>query len=104
VIDEVRNGPSLPDAAAGSFPERVRVGDIEQVAARQASIFRTRFQQLTGPLMARSVEHIVHQALLSTFRLGAHPARVLAPCKCLGYRTPAEVFRKKLLAQNRHAG
>lgn len=26
------------------------------------------------------------------------------PRKCLGYRTPAEVFRKKLLAQLRHAG
>ena len=26
------------------------------------------------------------------------------PRKCLGYRTPAEVFRKKLLAQIRHAG
>ena len=26
------------------------------------------------------------------------------PRKCLGYRTPAEVFRKKLLAQMRHAG
>ncbi|AOG12524.1 integrase core domain protein (plasmid) [Agrobacterium sp. RAC06] len=25
------------------------------------------------------------------------------PRKCLGYRTPAEVFRKKLLAQLRHA-
>lgn len=25
------------------------------------------------------------------------------PRKCLGYRTPAEVFRKKLLAQMRHA-
>lgn len=26
------------------------------------------------------------------------------PRKCLGYRTPAEVFRKKLLTQMRHAG
>jgi IS30 family transposase len=26
------------------------------------------------------------------------------PRKCLGYRTPAEVFRKKVLAQIRHAG
>jgi transposase, IS30 family len=26
------------------------------------------------------------------------------PRKCLGYRTPAEVFRKKLLAQLRHSG
>ena len=25
------------------------------------------------------------------------------PRKCLGYRTPAEIFRKKLLAQMRHA-
>ncbi len=25
------------------------------------------------------------------------------PRKCLGYRTPAEVFRKKLLAQMRYA-
>ncbi|MBP2239414.1 hypothetical protein J2Z31_005961 [Sinorhizobium kostiense] len=27
-----------------------------------------------------------------------------APRKCLGYRTPAEVLRKKLLAQTRHVG
>ena len=26
------------------------------------------------------------------------------PCKCLGRRTPTEVFRKKLRAQMRHAG
>ncbi|CUX03077.1 hypothetical protein AGR2A_pa80040 [Agrobacterium genomosp. 2 str. CFBP 5494] len=26
------------------------------------------------------------------------------PRTCLGYRTPAEVFRKKLLAEMRHAG
>jgi IS30 family transposase len=26
------------------------------------------------------------------------------PRKCLGYRTPAEIFRKKLLALIRHAG
>ncbi len=26
------------------------------------------------------------------------------PCKCLGYRTPAEVFRKKVLAQMRYTG
>jgi IS30 family transposase len=27
-----------------------------------------------------------------------------APRKCLGYKTPAEVFRQKLLAQIRHTG
>ena len=29
---------------------------------------------------------------------------VQTPRKCLGYRTPAEVFRKKLLAQMRRVG
>lgn len=44
--------------------------------------------------------------------LSVTDAALLAVCsrlnstlrKCLGYRTPAEVFRKKLLAQMRHAG
>ncbi|MCO5963680.1 malto-oligosyltrehalose synthase [Sinorhizobium meliloti] len=56
VLGTVRDGPNRPDDAALAFLERILIGDVERAAACSASIFRTRFQQLTGPLMAKSVE------------------------------------------------
>ncbi|CAN7439175.1 malto-oligosyltrehalose synthase [Neorhizobium tomejilense] len=76
VLDKVRNGPNPPEHAALAFLERILVGDVEQPAASQASIFRTRFQQLTGPLMAKSVEDTLffrqHMALALN-EVGAEP-------------------------------
>jgi (1->4)-alpha-D-glucan 1-alpha-D-glucosylmutase len=76
VLDKVRNGPNPPEHAALAFLERILVGDVEQAAASQASIFRTRFQQLTGPLMAKSVEDTLffrqHMALALN-EVGAEP-------------------------------
>ncbi|MCQ1851190.1 malto-oligosyltrehalose synthase [Neorhizobium galegae] len=76
VLDNVRNGPNPPEDAALAFLERIMVGDVEQAAAGSASIFRTRFQQLTGPLMAKSVEDTLffrqHMALALN-EVGAEP-------------------------------
>ncbi|CDZ35003.1 (1-_4)-alpha-D-glucan 1-alpha-D-glucosylmutase [Neorhizobium galegae bv. officinalis] len=76
VLDKVRNGPNPPEHAALAFLEGILVGDVEQAAASQASIFRTRFQQLTGPLMAKSVEDTLffrqHMALALN-EVGAEP-------------------------------
>ncbi len=76
VLAKVRNGPNPPDDAALAFLERILIGDVEQAAASSASIFRTRFQQLTGPLMAKSVEDTLffrqHMALALN-EVGAEP-------------------------------
>ncbi|CDN55166.1 (1-_4)-alpha-D-glucan 1-alpha-D-glucosylmutase [Neorhizobium galegae bv. officinalis bv. officinalis str. HAMBI 1141] len=76
VLAKVRNGPNPPDDAALAFVERILIGDVEQAAASSASIFRTRFQQLTGPLMAKSVEDTLffrqHMALALN-EVGAEP-------------------------------
>ncbi len=76
VLGKVRNGPNPPDDAALAFLERILVGDVEQAAAAKASVFRTRFQQLTGPLMAKSVEDTLffrqHMALALN-EVGAEP-------------------------------
>ncbi|CAN7434737.1 malto-oligosyltrehalose synthase [Neorhizobium sp. LjRoot104] len=76
VLGKVRNGPNPPDDAALAFLERILIGDVEQAAAAQASIFRTRFQQLTGPLMAKSVEDTLffrHHMALALNEVGAEP-------------------------------
>ncbi|WP_426239187.1 malto-oligosyltrehalose synthase [Pararhizobium sp. DWP1-1-3] len=76
VIDEVRQSPHGPEPQALAFLERVLSGDVEQQAGGQASVFRTRFQQLTGPLMAKSVEDTLffrqHMALALN-EVGAQP-------------------------------
>ena len=76
VLDSVRNSPTAPDDHALSFLERILIGDVEQSAAGPASIFRTRFQQLTGPLMAKSVEDTLffrHHMLLALNEVGSEP-------------------------------
>ena len=75
VVAKVRNGQNPPDDAL-AFLERILIGDVEQAAARSASIFRTRFQQLTGPLMAKSVEDTLffrHHMALALNEVGAEP-------------------------------
>ncbi len=76
VLEAIRSGRNAPEPAALAFFERILVGDVEQSAAGPASIFRTRFQQLTGPLMAKSVEDTLffrqHMALALN-EVGAEP-------------------------------
>lgn len=56
VVDKVKTSMNAPDPAALDFLTRVLAGDISKTASGDAAAFRTRFQQLTGPLMAKSVE------------------------------------------------
>lgn len=56
VVESVQRSPYAPDAAALDFVRRILMGDVAKSALGAAARFRTRFQQLTGPLMAKSVE------------------------------------------------
>ncbi|MEQ1404346.1 malto-oligosyltrehalose synthase [Neorhizobium sp. Rsf11] len=76
VLDTVRNGPNAPPLHALAFLERILIGDVEQSVAGRASVFRTRFQQLTGPLMAKSMEDTLfyrHHMLLALNEVGGEP-------------------------------
>ncbi|KAA0687995.1 malto-oligosyltrehalose synthase [Neorhizobium sp. P12A] len=76
VLDQVRQSRDAPEPQALALLERILSGDVEQQALGQASVFRTRFQQLTGPLMAKSVEDTLffrqHMALALN-EVGAEP-------------------------------
>jgi (1->4)-alpha-D-glucan 1-alpha-D-glucosylmutase len=76
VSDEIRRSPHGPEPQALAFLERILSGDVEQQAGGHSSVFRTRFQQLTGPLMAKSVEDTLffrqHMALALN-EVGAEP-------------------------------
>jgi (1->4)-alpha-D-glucan 1-alpha-D-glucosylmutase len=76
VLAGIRASPNRPDDTALAFVERILIGDVAQTAASTASIFRTKFQQLTGPLMAKSVEDTLffrqHMAL-GLNEVGAEP-------------------------------
>ncbi|MCB5203730.1 malto-oligosyltrehalose synthase [Neorhizobium sp. T786] len=76
VVHKVRHGPNAPPPQALAFFERILVGDVEQSVTGLASAFRIRFQQLTGPLMAKSVEDTLfyrqHMALALN-EVGAEP-------------------------------
>jgi (1->4)-alpha-D-glucan 1-alpha-D-glucosylmutase len=56
IVDKVKASEFAPDPAALDFLTRVLHGEVSAGAADTAGQFRTRFQQLTGPLMAKSVE------------------------------------------------
>jgi (1->4)-alpha-D-glucan 1-alpha-D-glucosylmutase len=59
-----------------AFLVRILTGDVSEASASQAVTFRSRFQQLTGPLMAKSVEDTLffrqHMALALN-EVGASP-------------------------------
>ncbi|SCC21177.1 malto-oligosyltrehalose synthase [Kosakonia oryziphila] len=56
VVEWVSRSEHAPDPAALDFITRILCGDVAKSMLHQAAHFRTRFQQLTGPLMAKSVE------------------------------------------------
>lgn len=56
VAEKVKTGANAPDCEALDFLIRVLAGDVAKTVSGDAAAFRTRFQQLTGPLMAKSVE------------------------------------------------
>ncbi|WP_380178411.1 malto-oligosyltrehalose synthase [Kalamiella sp. sgz302252] len=76
VADEVSQGDKAPDPEALAFLTRILAGEVSAAALADAASFRTRFQQLTGPLMAKSVEDTLffrlHMALALN-EVGAEP-------------------------------
>jgi len=76
VMATVQNATNGPDARALATLERILLGDVDHTVGELASTFRTRFQQLTGPLMAKSVEDTLffrQGALLALNEVGADP-------------------------------
>jgi len=76
VLTKVRDGKEPPDAEALSMIARILIGDVDQTSEARAAVFRTRFQQLTGPLMAKSIEDTLFFRLnpvLALNEVGAEP-------------------------------
>ena len=64
------------DQDAISFFEKILCAEVLPISAETAAEFRTRFQQLTGPLMAKSVEDTLffrHHLALALNEVGAEP-------------------------------
>lgn len=62
--------------AALSFLQAILLGAVSEQSEPDAADFRTRFQQLTGPLMAKSVEDTLffrNHAILAINEVGAEP-------------------------------
>ncbi len=82
VAAKVRTGAHAPDPQALDFLARILAGEVSTAAAGEAAAFRTRFQQLTGPLMAKSVEDTLffrqHMALALN-EVGAEPVPRVLP-------------------------
>ena len=76
VADKVTASTNAPDPEALNFLTRLLAGRLSEASSSDAAIFRTRFQQLTGPLMAKSVEDTLffrlHMAL-GLNEVGAEP-------------------------------
>jgi len=56
VAEKLRTGAHAPDPQALDLLIHILTGEVAQPAVGAAATFRIRFQQLTGPLMAKSVE------------------------------------------------
>lgn len=76
VATDIRRSQTATDLTTLPFLARILNGDVPPSLSDKASTFRTRFQQLTGPLMAKSVEDTLffrHHALLALNEVGAEP-------------------------------
>eukprot|EP00913_Durusdinium_trenchii_P008121 g7618.t1 len=76
VIDQIKRMPGNAQLKALPFLKTVIDGDVPDEVSAAAATFRTRFQQLTGPLMAKSVEDTLffrHHALIALNEVGAEP-------------------------------
>ncbi|WP_034917822.1 malto-oligosyltrehalose synthase [Erwinia sp. 9145] len=74
VVETVKRSATAPDPAALDFLVRILTGDV--AAAEKAATFRIRFQQLTGPLMAKSIEDTLffrQNMALALNEVGAEP-------------------------------
>lgn len=75
LLNRVIASVNAPEAAL-SLIVRILTGDLPESDRETASLFRTRFQQLTGPLMAKSVEDTLffrHNLELALNEVGADP-------------------------------
>ncbi len=76
VAEKVRTSVNAPDPAALSFISDMLTGQVSAQSAFTADNFRSRFQQLTGPLMAKSVEDTLffrQNMALALNEVGADP-------------------------------
>ncbi|MGK9055558.1 malto-oligosyltrehalose synthase [Neorhizobium petrolearium] len=76
VLAKLRGSRHAPEETALALLENVLLGRVAKQAAGLAGEFRIRFQQLTGPLMAKSVEDTLffrHHMLLALNEVGAEP-------------------------------
>lgn len=76
VVDQVKALTSPPKAQALEWLVRILSGQVSAESQPLATLFRTRFQQLTGPLMAKSVEDTLffrHNMDLALNEVGADP-------------------------------
>ena len=76
VVATVKAGPQPPDDAALELVRKMLTGEVPEAVSGHASQFRNRFQQLTGPLMAKSVEDTLFfrkSMLLALNEVGAEP-------------------------------
>lgn len=76
VAKKVRSGANAPDSDALDFLIAILAGEVSADASTVAADFRTRFQQLTGPLMAKSVEDTLffrQNMALALNEVGAEP-------------------------------
>ncbi|MCO5732027.1 malto-oligosyltrehalose synthase [Rhizobium sp. SSA_523] len=76
VMEAVRKGPSPAKPEALAFLGRIMTGDVAPASQEGARMFRTRFQQLTGPLMAKSIEDTLFyriNPLLALNEVGSEP-------------------------------
>ncbi|MBM7344866.1 malto-oligosyltrehalose synthase [Pantoea coffeiphila] len=78
VAEKVKNRPEPPENAAVDFVVCILIGGLSAAAYDHAAEFRTRFQQLTGPLMAKSVEDTLffrQNMGLALNEVGAEPVK-----------------------------
>jgi len=76
VATDIRRSKTTADLSALPILAKILNGDLAPQLSHKASTFRTRFQQLTGPLMAKSVEDTLffrHHALIALNEVGAEP-------------------------------
>lgn len=76
VANSIKTRTDPPDPAALNLILRILKGEIPEHTRQQATTFRIRFQQLTGPLMAKSVEDTLffrQHMSLALNEVGAEP-------------------------------
>ncbi|MCW0328731.1 malto-oligosyltrehalose synthase [Pantoea ananatis] len=76
VADGVRASEHAPDSHMLDFLLQIMQGDVASQSTALANSFRTRFQQLTGPLMAKSIEDTLfyrQNSALALNEVGAEP-------------------------------